>query len=84
MACFFTTWTGVLVKLDWYLELSMIPSILAQNLQTSVRQLKKKKKNITFKHEMEPKHRPNSINEWLQKYMINIAEWPQNGNLKKI
>lgn len=38
--------------------------------------LMKRKKNFTFQHDNDPKHKPKSTKEWLCKEMINVFAWP--------
>lgn len=48
-------------------------SILVENLQASVKQLKIRK-HFTFQHDNDTKHKPKSTKEWRQK-KINVLEW---------
>ncbi|MCI4383700.1 hypothetical protein PGIGA_G00029470 [Pangasianodon gigas] len=34
------------------------------------------KKNFTFQHYSDPKHKSKSTKEWLQRKKVNILEWP--------
>ncbi|MCJ8740239.1 hypothetical protein PDJAM_G00056540 [Pangasius djambal] len=62
--------TGALFKIEGIMDSSRYQSLLAQNLQASVRELKMKK-HFTFQHDNDPKHKSKSTKKWLQKNKIN-------------
>ena len=73
--CFSSAGAGALVKVDGIMNSSQYKSILAQNLQASVRKLKMKR-NFTFQHDNDPKHTSKSTKAWLHQRKIKVLEWP--------
>lgn len=62
--CFFSAVTGAVVKIEGIMNSAKYQTILAQNLQVSI---KKMKRNFFFQHDNNLKHKSKSIKEWLQK-----------------
>uniref|UniRef100_A0AAY5KIQ9 Tc1-like transposase DDE domain-containing protein n=1 Tax=Esox lucius TaxID=8010 RepID=A0AAY5KIQ9_ESOLU len=71
--CFSSAGTGALVRVEGIMNSSKYQTILAQNLQASVRKLKMK---FTFQHDNDPKHTSKSTKALLHQKNINVLEWP--------
>ena len=81
--CFSSAGTGALVKVDGIMNSSQYQSILAQNLQASVRKLKMKR-NFTFQHDNDPKHTSKSTKAWLHQRKIKVLEWPSQNPIEHL
>lgn len=71
MSCFSSAGTRALVKVEEITQSSKYQSNLALNLKVSVRK-QKLKKNFTFQHDKDQKHKSRSTKELLQKRILIV------------
>ena len=74
----YISWDGVsyAAKIDGRIDFDLYCSILENELLESIKYFKKKRKNILFQQENDPKHKSKKATSWFKDHKIQVMDWP--------
>ena len=63
-------------KIDGRMGSDLYCSILEDELLKSIKYFKKKRKNILFQQDNDPKHKSKKATSWFKDHKIQVMDWP--------
>ena len=66
---------GYLCKIDNGFDAKLYQRILSNELMETLKYYGMSEKYITFQHDLDPKHRANSTQEWIRRRCLRTLDW---------
>ena len=67
---------GYAAKIDGRMDSDLYCSILEDELLRSIKYFKKKRKDILFQQDNDPKHKSKKATSWFKDHKIQVMDWP--------